>query len=84
MSHLCATNSTYLNRVIQQQTGHGFKEMLNAKRVAGVAAQIEQDPDIDIQSAFFNAGYRSRTTAWRNFKDITGKSPAEYKQAFKQ
>ena len=83
MSRLCATNSTYLNRVIQQQTGHGFKEMLNAKRVAGVVAQIEQNPEIDVQSAFFNAGYRSRTTAWRNFKDITGKSPAEYKQAFK-
>lgn len=83
MSRLCATNATYLNRVIQQQTGHGFKELVNAKRVAGVAAQIEQNPDIDVQSAFFNAGYRSRTTAWRNFKDITGKSPAEYKQAFK-
>lgn len=83
MSRLCATNSTYLNRVIQIETGHGFKELINAKRVAGVVAQIEQNPDIDVQSAFFNAGFRSRTTAWRNFKDITGKSPAEYKQAFK-
>ena len=84
MSHLCATNATYLNRVIQMETNHGFKELLNSKRVAGVAAQIEQNPDIDVQSAFFNAGFRSRTTAWRNFKEITGKSPAEYKQAFKQ
>jgi len=84
MSRLCATNATYLNRVIQIETGHGFKELINAKRVAGVVAQIEQNPDIDVQSAFFNAGFRSRTTAWRNFKDITGKSPAEYKQAFKQ
>lgn len=83
MSRLCATNSTYLNRVIQIETGHGFKELINAKRVAGIVAQIEQNPDIDVQSAFFNAGFRSRTTAWRNFKDITGKSPAEYKQAFK-
>ena len=83
MSRLCATNSTYLNRVIQQQTGHGFKELLNSKRVAGVVSQLEQNPDIDVQSAFFNAGYRSRTTAWRNFKDLTGKSPAEYKQAFR-
>lgn len=83
MSRLCATNATYLNRVIQQRFGRGFKDLLNAKRVAGVAAQIEQDPEIDIQSAFFNAGYRSRTTAWRNFKDIMGQSPAEYKQALK-
>ncbi len=82
-SRLCATNVTYLSRVIQQETGHGFKELVNAKRVAGVAAQIEANPDIDVQSAFFNAGFRSRTTAWRNFKDITGKSPAEYKQELK-
>lgn len=82
-SRLCATNITYLSRVIQQETGHGFKELVNAKRVAGVVAQIEANPDIDVQSAFFNAGFRSRTTAWRNFKDITGKSPAEYKQELK-
>ena len=83
MSHLCATNVTYLNREIQQQTGGGFKEMLNKKRVADVAAQLKAQPDLDIQAAFFNAGYRSRTTAWRNFKEIIGQSPAEFKQDLK-
>lgn len=83
LSRLCATNVTYLSRVILQETGSGFKELVNAKRVASVAAQIQQNPDTDVQSAFFNAGYRSRTTAWRNFKDITGQSPADYRQAAK-
>lgn len=32
--------ATYLNRVIQQRFGRGFKDLLNAKRVAGVAANI--------------------------------------------
>lgn len=35
-----AANATYLNRVIQQRFGRGFKDLLNAKRVAGVAANI--------------------------------------------
>ena len=83
LSRLCATNVTYLNRIIRQQTGSGFKEMVNRKRVAEVATQLEQDADIDLLAAFFNAGYRSRTTAWRNFKEITGLSPAEYKQRLK-
>ena len=83
LSRLCATNITYLSRTIQQNTGRGFKELVNEKRVSSVKAQIEQDPDTDIQSAFFNAGYRSRTTAWRNFKEITGMSPAEYKLSLK-
>lgn len=84
LSRLCATNVTYLNRVIQDETGSGFKEMVNKKRVADVATQLEQNADVDILAAFFNAGYRSRTTAWRNFKEITGQSPTEYKQGLKQ
>ena len=83
LSQMCATNVTYLGRIIQQETGKGFKEMVNAKRVSSVVAQIRQNPDTDIQTAFFNAGYRSRTTAWRNFKDITGSSPADYRMSIK-
>lgn len=84
LSKLCATNVTYLGRIIQQETGKGFKEMVNAKRVESVVNQIKENPDIDVQTAFFNAGFRSRTTAWRNFKDITGMSPADYRLSLKQ
>jgi AraC-type DNA-binding domain-containing proteins len=83
LSRLCATNVTYLNNVIKKNTGGGFKELINGKRVACVASQIKLNPDMDIQCAFFNAGYRSRTTAWRNFKEIIGQSPAEYKNELK-
>lgn len=84
LSKLCATNVTYLGRIIQQETGKGFKEMVNAKRVESVVNQIKENPDIDVQTAFFNAGFRSRTTAWRNFKDITGMSPADFRLSLKQ
>ena len=80
MARLCATNVTYLNRSIQEETGSGFKDLVNAKRIASVAAQLRENPNTDIQAAFFNAGYRSRTTAWRNFKDIMGVTPTEFKQ----
>ena len=84
MSRLCATNVTYLGRIIQQETGKGFKELVNAKRVESVENQIDENPDIDVQTAFFNAGFRPRTTAWRNFKEITGMSPADYRLSLKQ
>lgn len=84
LAHHCATNITSLNRTIKQETGGGFKELLNAKRIASVVAQLQENPDTDIQSAFFNAGYRSRTTAWRNFKDIMGISPADYRASLEQ
>ena len=49
-----------------------------------VSEYAQENPDTDIQSAFFNAGYRSRTTAWRNFKDIMGVSPADYRASLEQ
>lgn len=80
LATLASTNTTYLNRVIKQEVGMSFKDYLNNKRVNYVVAQLSKKPDLDIQDAFFNAGFRSRTTAWRNFKDIIGSTPTEFKQ----
>ena len=80
MAHRCGTNVTYLNRIIRQETNSGFKEMVITKRVASVADQLRNNPECDIQEAFFNAGFRSRTTAWRNFKDVMGVTPSEFRQ----
>jgi len=30
------------------------------------------------QDAFYDVGFRSQTTAFRNFKQYTGKTPSEY------
>ena len=80
MSRLCGTNVTYLNRIIRQETDGGFKEMVISKRIASVTQQLRSNPECDIQEAFFNAGFRSRTTAWRNFKDVMGVTPSEFRQ----
>lgn len=84
MARRCGTNVTYLNRIIREETHSGFKDLINSKRIEGVIAQLRENPDIDIQTAFFNAGYRSRATAWRNFKDIIGITPTEYRQSMKK
>ncbi len=79
----CGTNVTYLNRILREETGKSFKELINGKRIACVVAQLQKNPDMDIQEAFFNAGYRSRATAWRNFKDIMHLTPTEFRQSLK-
>lgn len=81
MARLCATNVTSLNHAIHQETGNSFRALLNAKRIENVATQLRMNADTDIQEAFFNAGYRSRITAWRNFKEIQGVTPTEYRQS---
>lgn len=81
MARRCGTNVTYLNRIIRQETESGFKEMVIKKRVASVAEQLRSNPECDIQEAFFNAGFRSRTTAWRNFKEVMGVTPSDFRQS---
>ena len=83
MARICGSNVTYLNRIIQEETGNSFKNLVNSKRIQSVAEKLKEDPSIDIQDAFFEAGYRSRATAWRNFKDIMGVTPTEYRQKLK-
>jgi len=80
MARMCGTNVTYLNRIIQEETGSSFKDLVNSKRIQNVAAKLKEDPSVDIQDAFFAAGYRSRATAWRNFKEILGVTPTEFRQ----
>lgn len=80
LAQQCASNPTYITREIQEKTGSGFKDLVNAKRVEYVAAQLMENRDMDIQTAFFNAGYRSRATAWRNFKEKMGVTPTDFRQ----
>ena len=84
LTHRCATNVTYLNRIIREETGGGFKEMVNRKRIASVVEQLQENPDVDLQDAFFNAGYRSRITAWRNFKESMGVTPTEFRATLRK
>jgi len=83
LARRAGTNTTYLNRVINQETGGGFKEYIISKRIDSVVEQLKKDPMLDVQVAFFNAGFRSRTTAWRNFKELMGVTPSEFRQSIK-
>ena len=83
LARKCATNTTYLNREIKDNTGGSFKELLNAKRVDYIVKELRRDPYTDLHTVFFNAGFRSRATAWRNFKTLMGVSPAEFCQSLK-
>lgn len=83
LAHQCGTNVTYLNHILREETGKSFKELINGKRIACVVAQLQKNPDMDIQEAFFNAGYRSRATAWRNFKEIMQVTPTEFRESLR-
>lgn len=70
-----------LSRVINAVFKKGFNDFINEYRVRDVAAKM-QDPAYDnmtLQGLAFDAGFNSKATFIRAFKQVTGKNPAEYK-----
>ena len=79
LADLLQTNRTTLSRLFQEQ-GYkgGYKEFINRRRIADFLELMGKHPQMNMQDAFFEAGYRSRMTALRNFKEYMGMGPSEY------
>ena len=72
------SNRNYVTQAIQQMGYSGFKDYVNRLRVAYIKEQLQKHPQMNIQDIFYDAGYRSRGSAWRNFTTIVGCSPSEF------
>lgn len=79
LARMCGSNVPYVINCIKQETGYSANEYINRKRIAYVCKRLEEDQDQSLQDIFFEAGYRVRTTAWRNFRETVGVSPSEYR-----
>lgn len=72
-----------LSRVINTVFKKGFNDFINEYRVRDVATKL-QDPAYDNMTLLgiaFEAGFNSKATFNRAFRQITGKAPAEFKNA---
>ena len=78
LARLVGSNKTYVHQAFATYGGTNYKDYVNRRRVDFIAAQLRSKPNQNLESLFYRAGYRSRTTAGRNFKDIMGISPSDY------
>ena len=76
--HLVGTNRTYIQQAAKQLGFDNLSDMLNRRRIDYVCQQLRKDPNTPVQTLFIDAGYRSRTTAWRHFTSIVGCTPSEF------
>lgn len=72
------TNRTSLLKAIQQHGYDNYTSYVNGRRVAEFIQIIEQQKSFNYQQTFFDVGFRSKSTALRNFRYITGMIPSEY------
>ena len=75
---MIGTNRTYLQEAVKLLGFKSLADMLYRRRIEYVCECLRQDPAANLQVVFYDAGFKSRTTAWRHFIDIVGCTPTEF------
>ena len=78
LARLVGSNKTYVHQAFATYGGTNYKDYINRRRVEFIAEELQRKPNQNLEDLFYRAGYRSRTTAGRNFKDIMGIPPSDY------
>jgi len=78
---IMGTNHAYLLKRIKALGFSSYTDMINRKRVEYVCKGLEKETDMNIINLMFEAGFRSRSTASREFKRIIGSTPSEYQES---
>ena len=78
ITQMAGTNHTYIQAAAKSLGFKSVTDMLHRRRIEHICQRLRKDPTTNLQSLFFEAGYNSRTTAWRNFVAIVGCPPTEF------
>lgn len=82
LAQLVGSNTAYVSQTINTSTGRSFKELLGVKRVAEACRLLtEGSPDMTIETVANTVGFKSRTAFAAVFKQITGLTPTEFRNA---
>ena len=73
------TNVKYLQNSIRELGFGSYSDMINSYRINYVKQQLDENSTENLKIIFYEAGFRSRITAWRSFSKFLGCSPTEYK-----
>ena len=76
-----ATNRTYISAIIKSLSGENFSNMINGYRIRYAQKLMKEHPDMSVTEIATESGFSSRSAFYRNFKEMTGLSPAEWKKS---
>ena len=78
LCQLLATNKDYVSRCFRQHADTTFVDYVNNLRIQYVTEELRRNPMQSQRDLFFSAGFRSKTTGYRNFCKYAGMSPSEF------
>ena len=74
------TNRQYLIEAIKENTGKTFNEYIYSFRLEYAHEQIINDRNKPISEILFEAGFQTRTTFYKSFKETYGLTPNELRR----
>lgn len=90
MSSLCdavGSNPSYVSRAINSHYGKNFKTLLTELRIKEACRRLDNPSESDrytIETISNEVGFKSRAAFSTAFKNVTGLSPSEYRNAAKR
>lgn len=79
LSEICHYNPSYFSRIFKKYTGVTFSEYLKKLRITNACRLIKEN-DINISNIYDKVGYTNKTNFYKHFRQLTGKTPLEYKK----
>lgn len=79
LSDMCHYNTSYFSRIFKKYTGITFSEYFKKVRIAN-ACRLLDNEDIKINDLYIRVGYTNKTNFYKHFREITNKTPLEYKK----
>ncbi len=79
LSELCHYNPSYFSRIFKKYTGITFSDYLKKTRISN-ACRLIKESDSNISDIYDKVGYTNKTNFYKHFKQITNKTPLEYKK----
>lgn len=75
-----STNTKYLSQVVNNQTGTNFQQFINNYRVNRVKEKLKEKKfeNFTLYGIALTCGFKNKSTFYKVFKDITGKTPRSY------
>lgn len=78
------SNKNYVARCFRQNADTTFNDYVNRLRIDYMASELKHHPFQSHKELYFRAGFRSKTTAFTNFKKYKQVSPSEFLTALQQ
>lgn len=72
------TNTKYISNCINASTGGSFTDYVNGYRIRYAQRLLREQPGIRLSEVSEAAGFTSESAFYRNFKVLTGRTPAEW------